>query len=58
MESHSPLNITIVGDLNIILDPKEKRGGVRGKDPFQEVVDSMIQARDLLDFKPKKGRFT
>ena len=58
MEIHSPINITVAGDLNIILDPKEKRGGFRGKDPLQEVVDSLIQARDLLDFKPKKGRFT
>ena len=58
MEIHSPINITVAGDLNIILDPKEKRGGFRGKDPLQEVVDSLIQSRDLLDFKPKKGRFT
>ena len=34
MEIHSLTNIIVVGDLNIILDPKEKRGGNRGKDPF------------------------
>ena len=34
MEIHSPINITVAGDINIILDPKEKRGGARGKDPF------------------------
>ena len=58
MEIHSPINITVARDLNIILDPKQKRGGAQGKDPFQEVVDSLIQGKDLLDFKPKKGRFT
>ena len=39
-------------DLNIILEPKEKKGGVCGKDPFQYYVESLIQACDLLDFKP------
>ena len=34
MEIHSPINIIVVGDLNLILDPKEKHGGTRGKDPF------------------------
>ena len=34
MEVHSPTNITVASDLNIILDPKEKRGGNRGKDPL------------------------
>ena len=47
----------MAGDLNITLDPKEKKDGVRGKDPFQESV-SLIQASGLIDFKPKKGRFT
>ena len=55
MEIHSPINITMAGDLNIIIDPKEKRGGIRGKDPLQEVMESLIHARDLLNFKPKKG---
>ena len=58
MEIHAPTNITLVGDLNIILNPKEKHGGNRGKDPLQEVVDSLIQSRDFLNFKAKKGRFT
>ena len=48
----------VARDLNTILVPKEKCGGVRGKDPFQEVVDSLIQDIDLLDFKPKKDNFT
>ena len=58
MAIHSPINIIVAGDLNIILDPKEKRGGVRGKYPLQELVESLIHARDLLDFKPKKECFT
>ena len=55
LEIYSPINTTVAGDLNITLDPKEKKGGVRGKDPFQESVQSLIQASDLIDFKPKKG---
>ena len=58
IEFHTPINIIVVRDLNIILDPNEKRGGVWGKDPLQEVVESLIHARDLLDFKPKKGHYT
>ena len=45
-------------DLNIVLEPKEKEGGIIGKDPFQEMVDSLIHAHNLLDLKPKKGCFT
>ena len=48
----------MASDLNIILDPKEKQGGIIGKDPFQEMVDSLIHAHDLLDLNPKKGNFT
>ena len=44
------------GDLNITLVPKEKKGGARGKDHFQESVESLIQVSDLIEFKPKKGR--
>ena len=55
---YSPSNIIVAGDLNVILEPKEKKGGVRGKDPLQDSVESLIQANDILDFKPKKGRFT
>ena len=48
----------MAGDLNIVLDPKEKWGGNIGKDQFQEMVDSLIHAHDLLDLNPKKGSFT
>ena len=40
IENHSPINIIVVGDLNIILDPMEKKGGVRGKDYFHEFVEN------------------
>ena len=58
MELHSPTNIMVAGDLNIILNHKEKCGGNRGKDPLQGVVESLIQSNDLLDLKLKKGHFT
>ena len=58
LETSSPSNVIVAGHLNIILDPKEKKGGVLGKDPFQDSVESLIQAHDLLDFKPKSSRFT
>ena len=45
-------------DLNIVLEPKEKKGGVCVKDPLQDIVESLIQPSDLLDFKPKKYRST
>ena len=58
LESHSFSNIVVVGNLNIIFEPKEKCGGNQDKDPFLELVDSLIQSCDLLDIKPKKRRFT
>eukprot|EP00253_Pinus_taeda_P021139 PITA_21139 len=53
-----PQNIILAGDLNITLDPNEKKGGVWGKDPFLVLLESLILAWDLLDLKPKKGRYT
>ena len=58
MENHDLRNIVAAGNLNIVLDPKEKRGGNIGKDQFQEMVDSLIHAHDLLDLNPKKSSFT
>eukprot|EP00253_Pinus_taeda_P031968 PITA_31968 len=46
------------GDLNIILDLKEKKGGIQSKDPFSRTVGSLIQRWDLVDLKPVKGKFT
>ena len=48
----------MAGDLNIFLDPDEKKKSVSGKYPLQETVESLIHAHDLLDFKPKSGRYT
>ena len=57
-ETFSLRNIIVVGDLSIVFDPNEKKGGFRGKNPLQEFVESLIHSWDLLDFKPKKGLFT
>ena len=54
LEIYYPSNIIVAGDLNIILDPKEKNGRVRGKHPFHELVESLIHASDLLGFKHEK----
>eukprot|EP00253_Pinus_taeda_P010020 PITA_10020 len=40
IEQCSPTNIIIGGDLNIILDPKEKRGGSSTRDPFLPIVEN------------------
>ena len=45
-------------DLNITLDPKEKKGGVYGRDPMHKSVENLIQLWYMLDFKPQKGRYT
>ena len=58
LDSHSLTNIVVAGDLNIIFEPKEKSGGNQDKDPFLELVDSLVLSCDLLDIKPNKGRFT
>ena len=51
-------NIIVAGDMNLILDVKEKKGGISGRDPMLHLVENLIQTWDLMDFKPKKGRFT
>ena len=51
-------NIIVVGDLNIIMNAKEKSGGVYGTDPMLKLVDNLISTWELIDFKPKRGRFT
>eukprot|EP00253_Pinus_taeda_P022753 PITA_22753 len=55
--SYSPMNIVIAGDLNIVLDPKEKRGGNNSRDPLLPLVEDIIQQLDLLHLKPNKGRY-
>ena len=51
-------NIIMAGDLNIILDAKEKKGGISGRDPMINAAENLILLWELIDFKPKKGRFT
>ena len=58
LEIYAPQNIILAVDLNITLDPHEKKGGVRGKGPFHATVESLILEWDLLDHKPKKGHYT
>eukprot|EP00253_Pinus_taeda_P008465 PITA_08465 len=58
LEQISLTNLVIGGDLNIILDPKEKKGGIQSRDPFSRTVGNLIQRWDLVDFKPVKGKFT
>ena len=48
----------MAGDLNLIIDPKEKRGGNSGSDQMLPFVEELILHWDLLDFKPMKGLYT
>eukprot|EP00253_Pinus_taeda_P001699 PITA_01699 len=58
LELHNPKNIVIGGDLNIIMDPKEKRGGSYTRDPMLYIVENLMLQWDLVDFKPVKGEYT
>ena len=46
------------GDLNIMMDPKDKIGGACGRDPMLKKMENFIQLWDLIDFKTNKGRYT
>lgn len=48
----------MVRDLNLVIDPKEKRGGNSGRDQMLPLVEELILDWDLLDFKLKKGLYT
>jgi exonuclease III len=58
LEQNSPNNIIIAGDLNLVMNGKEKRGGRSSKEQMIYVVEDMIQQWDLMDFKPHKGLYT
>jgi exonuclease III len=58
LEQNSPNNIIIAGDLNLVMNGKEKRGGRSSKDQMIFVVEDIIQQWDLMDFKPCKGLYT
>ena len=51
LESKSQANIILAGDLNINLAPNEKKGGNRGKDYLQDIVEELIQVWELIDLK-------
>ena len=57
LSANSFSNIIVVGDLNIILVAKEKRGCVSGRDPMIISVENLILSWESIDFKPKKGCF-
>jgi len=58
LDIYSPQNIIVVGDLNLVNDPKEKRGGNSGRYQMLPLVEELILHWDVLDFKPKKGLYT
>lgn len=58
LDDYSPKNIILIGDYNLIFDPKKKRGVISTKDHFLPFVEDLIQQWDSLDFKPKKGLYT
>lgn len=45
-------------DFNLTLVVNEKKGGKRVSDPFKELLEDIIQDWDLVDIKPKKGKYT
>jgi exonuclease III len=58
LENQLHTNIIIAGDLNLVFEPKEKRGGNYGRDQMLPFVEEITQQWDLLDFKTMKGLFT
>eukprot|EP00253_Pinus_taeda_P003590 PITA_03590 len=58
LEKESPNNIILAGDLDIVLNAKEKKGRINSKDPMVGVVEDLAQQWDLQDFIPTQGRFT
>ena len=51
-------NVILAGDLNVILNQDEKRGGSLVRDPIREIVDETILEWDLMDVKPSTGKYT
>jgi len=48
----------IGGDFNTHLNPGEKKGGSKIKDPFSENLIDLILDWDMQDIKPSKGKYT
>ena len=51
-------NVILAGDLNIILNQDEKRGGSLIRDPIREIVEDTMSEWDLMDVKPASGNYT
>ena len=51
-------NVILAGDLNVILNQDEKRGGSLIRDPIREIVDETILDWDLMDINPTTGKYT
>ena len=51
-------NVILAGDLNIILNQAEKRGGLVVRDPIREQVDDLILDWGLSDIIPAKWKYT
>ena len=58
IEIYTPLNIIVVGDLNLIFDSKEKRGGNNSKDQMLPLVEDLMHQWDLINIKSNQGLFT
>ena len=58
IESYTPRNIIVAGDLNLIFESKEKRGGNNSKDQMLPLVEDPMHQCDLLDIKPNQELFT
>ena len=48
----------IRGDLNLVLHPKEKRGGVFSHDPSREQLECIMRDHDLVDIIPRNRSYT
>ena len=46
----------IVGDYNVTISPKEKKGGSKVMDLFEEKLEDMIASWKLVNVKQRKGK--
>ena len=58
IEIYTPTNIILAGDFNLVMHPKEKKGGNKGRESILCFVEDLIQQWDLVDIKPNRGRYT
>jgi len=58
IEAYNPSNIVLAGDMNMVLNSNEKKGGFYGNDTQRNQIMEIIRQNDLIDIKPKKGKYT